>query len=86
MEDIRDIMFRHLEIAHGSEDPLGYSDVECPDCGSRAKDLGLLMTTALMWTPGHYDERGFWVPHKNPNKTTREFYCRKCGKDYSITY
>ena len=51
----------------------------CPVCKQEGKESrvtpGGARRTLMGWSPGYYDERGNWVPQRDPNWTTTDYSC-----------
>lgn len=55
---------------------------KCPDCGSLSHNIGT-MTRTLMGVRAWTDEDGTYH-NEDPNITTEERTCRKCGRRFSV--
>lgn len=61
-------------------------DVECPKCGSKAKSVGMTVTT-LLYVPETYDENGKRV-ESNSNQSSTQLTClnKDCKHQYSYKH
>lgn len=56
--------------------------MKCPECvkeGARSTMTpgGFSTTTCMAFSPGHFDEDGKWVAHRDPNITTTGYTCSR---------
>ena len=59
-------------------------DLKCPKCGSLALNIGI-STRTLMMGIQFTDEEGRYHSH-DPNTTTAQYSCRKCGFVFTKSY
>jgi len=57
----------------------------CPFCGSKAMYYNGSMCTLMATPPPESDEDGNVTIHPNPNITTDNYTCKKCGKNFEVT-
>lgn len=57
--------------------------IQCPKCGSQARNNMGSTATALCWIPNSYDKDGNVTYHPNPNIYTVCWECVDCGCRYT---